>query len=236
MQSSTIPSPFRLPPAEPRYAAPRQKATGNEFSSAVAKLIERRGRIVVERPPLPPRIDPGVEDLDAPRRRWWPRSRTARGALVALPAIALAVSAAWLFAGGATTQPVRSSRATLPRPAAPVAAPVATPLAVAVPAPNPSRAEDPPIAALPSPPVPDPAPAAATNAAPPPTTPLTRDEVREIQSRLTALGFATGPADGVAGPRTQAALQRYVEARRLPGRELDRTLLRRLRADSGQAR
>ncbi len=231
MQSSTMSSPFRLPPGEPRHAA-----TGNEFSAAVAKLIERRGRLVVERPPLPPRVDPVGEDLDAPRGRWLPRSFTVRGMLVALPAIALAMAAVWLFAGGATTQSVRSSRVALPRAAAPIAAPAVAPVAAAAPATVPSRADDPPLAALPSPPLPDPASAVTANAAPVTSLPLTREEVREIQSRLAALGFAAGPPDGVVGPRTQAALQRYGEARRLPVRDLDRTLLLRLRADSAQVR
>lgn len=38
---------------------------------------------------------------------------------------------------------------------------------------------------------------------------FTVDEVRQIQMRLREAGFDPGPADGVAGARTKAALERY---------------------------
>jgi peptidoglycan hydrolase-like protein with peptidoglycan-binding domain len=61
--------------------------------------------------------------------------------------------------------------------------------------------------------------------------PLGRDEVRELQSRLRALGFAPGPVDGIAGGKTEVALQRYRESRRLGERLAARELLERLRAE-----
>lgn len=232
MQSSTMTSPFRLPPPEPRH-----QATCNEFSVAVAKLIERRGRIAVERPPLLPRVDAAGEDLGVPRRGWWPRAPMLRGVLVALPALALAVTAAWLVSGGAAPRPAAPIRATLPPPAVPVAAPMPEAMTADVPTPSPPRAEAAPSAVAPSsPPAPDPAPAVVATVMPALSPPLTREEVREIQSRLSGLGFAAGPADGVVGPQTQAALRRYGEARRLPGRDVDRALLVRLRAETAKSR
>ena len=35
---------------------------------------------------------------------------------------------------------------------------------------------------------------------------MTRAEIRSVQERLTALGFAPGPIDGVMGPRTESAV------------------------------
>ena len=39
----------------------------------------------------------------------------------------------------------------------------------------------------------------------------TRAQVSEVQNLLNALGFPAGPADGVAGPRTRAAVRNYQE-------------------------
>ena len=41
-------------------------------------------------------------------------------------------------------------------------------------------------------------------------------EVRDTQMRLQAAGFYNGPIDGVLGPETQAAVERYQQNRRLP--------------------
>lgn len=55
-------------------------------------------------------------------------------------------------------------------------------------------------------------------------------EVRDTQMRLQAAGFYNGPIDGVWGPETQAAVERYQQNRKLPvtGRidEPTRTALR----------
>ncbi len=232
MQTPTAPSPFRVPPVE----SPRAGG-GNEFSVAVARLIERRGHVVVERPPILPRFDPAEEEVDAPRRWWMPRALVARGAALALSLVVAGIVLAWLVTGDASPPSATVSR---PRPSPPAAAlePVAAPpapLAESRPAmAAPPVLPDPAPAARPTPePQPEPAPAAAAAV---PSAPLGRDEVREVQSRLTALGFAAGPADGIAGPQTQAALRRYAESRRLPGRDLDRGLLQRLRAEPSRAR
>jgi peptidoglycan hydrolase-like protein with peptidoglycan-binding domain len=40
--------------------------------------------------------------------------------------------------------------------------------------------------------------------------------IRRAQDRLTALGFAPGPVDGVLGPRMRTALQQFQRRHRLP--------------------
>lgn len=42
--------------------------------------------------------------------------------------------------------------------------------------------------------------------------PLTRDEVRELQTLLRGQGFATGTPDGILGPKTRAAAQTFARA------------------------
>jgi peptidoglycan hydrolase-like protein with peptidoglycan-binding domain len=50
-----------------------------------------------------------------------------------------------------------------------------------------------------------------------PTAPAIRPRfVREAQRALEDLGYAVGPADGIVGPRTRAALLRYQDAEGLP--------------------
>ena len=107
------------------------------------------------------------------------------------------------------------------------------PVEVAEVAAPPPPAPAPPIQVVSAGPVPIPAPAKAaapTVVEPPPS--LTREEIREVQSRLRGFGFSPGPADGAAGPMTVAAAARYREDRGLGQAEaLDRTLLEDLRAD-----
>ena len=73
-------------------------------------------------------------------------------------------------------------------------------------------------------------------AAPPPAevsaAPLTKDEIKELQGRLGAVGFGPGPIDGVVGPQTQAALRRYADARGLANSDATRELLSRLKGES----
>lgn len=60
---------------------------------------------------------------------------------------------------------------------------------------------------------------------------LTRDEIRELQALLRRQGFVAGPADGIAGPRTRAAIAAYRQAKGLPGSdEPTQYLLEALRA------
>ncbi len=64
--------------------------------------------------------------------------------------------------------------------------------------------------------------ASVVSTPPPPAPPirvvdrvLTRDEVRELQRLLKRKGFDAGPADGVVGPRTRAAVHAFTGARGL---------------------
>jgi peptidoglycan hydrolase-like protein with peptidoglycan-binding domain len=84
----------------------------------------------------------------------------------------------------------------------------------------------------------EPAPQAASQpaAVPPaeaaPPGPVTADTIREIQERLTQLGYDPGPVDGVTGSRTRAAIESYQAARGLSGpAEPSAALLQRLRQD-----
>lgn len=52
--------------------------------------------------------------------------------------------------------------------------------------------------------------------APPDARPLSRVEVEEIQTHLNALGFDVGEPDGMAGPRTRAALRAFQKSAGMP--------------------
>lgn len=63
--------------------------------------------------------------------------------------------------------------------------------------------------------------------------PLSRKEIEEIQSRLSALGFSTGTPDGVPGPRTRKAIRAYQRRAGMPADGYPSAeLLRRLRQAS----
>lgn len=59
--------------------------------------------------------------------------------------------------------------------------------------------------------------------------PLPRDDVRRAQQLLAQLGFDPGPIDGLPGPRTRAAVERFEHAQGLPvSGELSPALIDRL--------
>jgi peptidoglycan hydrolase-like protein with peptidoglycan-binding domain len=63
------------------------------------------------------------------------------------------------------------------------------------------------------------------------TVPLSPEEVLEVQTRLQALQFDPGPIDGVAGPRTTSAIQRFQAGKgQTRSGLLDRELLDDLRS------
>jgi membrane-bound lytic murein transglycosylase B len=64
---------------------------------------------------------------------------------------------------------------------------------------------------------------------PPDKNGLTKDDRMRLQQRLTAKGFDTGGADGVIGPKSEAAISSYqssigVPATGTPSQELLRSL------------
>jgi peptidoglycan hydrolase-like protein with peptidoglycan-binding domain len=61
--------------------------------------------------------------------------------------------------------------------------------------------------------------------------PLTPDEIRELQGKLTAAGFNPGAIDGVVGRQTRSAMRNYAQARSLPSADATRDLLVRLNAE-----
>jgi peptidoglycan hydrolase-like protein with peptidoglycan-binding domain len=69
---------------------------------------------------------------------------------------------------------------------------------------------------------------------PRPKVTLTRDEVGEVQAWLRAFEIHPGPVDGIAGPRTFAAVKAFASAHQLPETgQLDRAFLETLRRKSG---
>lgn len=76
------------------------------------------------------------------------------------------------------------------------------------------------------------APAARPATPPAPAPPPSREAIAEAQRALGALGLDPGPADGMAGPRSRAALRAYQRAtgEAVDG-ELDEALQQRLRQD-----
>ncbi len=73
-----------------------------------------------------------------------------------------------------------------------------------------------------------------TRPPPPPPGPrrLSNEELREVQTRLQALGYDPGPVDGVHGPQTVSAVKRYELATEgEPTGNIDLRLLERLRRE-----
>ncbi len=83
------------------------------------------------------------------------------------------------------------------------------------PAPVPAVPEDPFKPLVPQPEI-EPEVAEETLHVPRPQRDLTRDEIRNLQMRLSMLGYEPGRADGLAGPRTLAAIRAFEESADLP--------------------
>lgn len=65
---------------------------------------------------------------------------------------------------------------------------------------------------------------------------LSVDEMKQLQQQLTALGYDAGPADGLSGKRTQAAIRSYQQAHELPmDGYASPSLLRHLECCAGSA-
>jgi hypothetical protein len=67
------------------------------------------------------------------------------------------------------------------------------------------------------------------------STPLSWDEVRDLQKRLKTTGFDPGPIDGIVGPLTRDAARRYAAALAAGNADPVRGMLVRLRAEPTQS-
>ncbi len=232
------PPPFRRPAtvhtAGPAPGGPRP-GDRNEFTDAVARLFEHRQRVAPDfAPPL--RDDISVrDDFDEPET-----SRSSllsalvgpsalRRALSIVPVAIIGYAIAWFLyfepSQNVTAKPVIEAKPQVTQAAAPSEpAPTARPeVAEAKPAPMPAPA---PAA---TPPV---APASPPAVAVAPSRPLSKDEIKELQDKLSAAGFTAGPIDGIVGPQTEAALRRYAQSRRLAKPEPTQETLLRLRSET----
>lgn len=217
-----------------------QPGDRNEFADAVARMFEHRKQAAPDfAPPLRDdvrvRDDPGVRDDIRVRDEAddWETARPSilrslagasalRRALSIVPLAILGYVTAWFLyfepSQDVTAKPIAGVKPEVAQAAAPVEPPPpARPVvAEAKPAPPPAAvATVTPAAASP--------PALAA-----PSRPLSKDEIKELQGKLGAIGFAAGPIDGVVGPQTQAALRRYAQSRSLatPAEPTQETLLR----------
>lgn len=122
-----------------------------------------------------------------------------------------------------------------PPTAPPVTAPAAVAAAPAEPSPVMVAAAQPTVVPDTQPTAPATEPAQPSTAAPAAVAalePLRGEEVREVQKRLQRFGFNPGPADGVAGRMTAAAVMNYQLSRSQGWRgDIDRDLLEQLRQD-----
>jgi peptidoglycan hydrolase-like protein with peptidoglycan-binding domain len=109
----------------------------------------------------------------------------------------------------------------------PVSAPPAAAALVSAPPASPRTASPPPGSL----PVASPALQMPSTAQPSPA-PLTPDEIRELQGKLTAAGFNPGAIDGTIGRQTRSAVREYAAARALPNADATRDLLVRLKAEA----
>ena len=239
------PPPFRRPTAmHAAGPAPDGPRSGdrNEFADAVARMFEHRQQSAPDfAPPLrddvgsreDARVRDDADDREAPRPSLLGAlvgASALRRALSIVPLAILGYAIAWFLyfqpSQNVTAKPAVEAKPEATRAVAPVEPPPARPqVAEAKPAPMPAPASAPaaaPVAPAPAPP--------ATAAAP--SRPLSKDEVKELQGKLDAAGFAVGPIDGIVGPQTQAALRRYAQARNLPKPDATQETLLRLRSET----
>jgi hypothetical protein len=247
MQPHSPPPPFGRPVA-PHGTGPApggpQPADRNEFTDAVARMFEHRQQSAPDfAPPLrdDSRIRDDADEWDAPRVSFLSSLIGASGlrrALSIVPLAVLAFAIAWFV----YFQPSQNVTA---KPGVEIGKQVdqaATPVELPPPA-RPEMVEARP-APMPTPaPASTPAPAATPVAPSPPAVtvvpssrPLSKDEVKELQDKLGAVGFAAGPSDGVVGPQTQAALRRYAQSRSLARPDATQETLLRLRSETQASR
>lgn len=225
--------------AGPAPGGPRT-ADRNEFSDAVARMFEHRQRFAPDfAPPLrdDSRIRDDADEFEAPRVSLLSSivgTSALRRALSIVPLAVLGYVIAWFL----YFEPSQNVTA---KPAIEIK-PQVTEAVTPAELPPPARLEVVEAKPAPTPPAPPPTPApAVTPAAPapaaavavvPPSRPLSKDEVKELQGKLDAAGFTVGPIDGIVGPLTQAALRRYAQSRSLAKPDATQETLLRLRSET----
>lgn len=224
-----------MPPQSPPQPPFPRPAEYNEFSDAVARMFEHRERLAPDfsRPPRDDtRVRDDVDQWTTARSSWLnslPGAPAVRRLLMLVPLAIVGYTIAWFL----YLQPSQNVTATPVEEARPETAQQAGPLQQSAPA-RPEVAEARPapaevVTTLATPAAPA-APVAVAAADPP--RPLSKDEIKELQGKLAAAGFAAGPIDGVVGPQTQAALRRYAESRSLAKPEANQETLLRLRSET----
>ncbi len=225
-------SPHVRRPSESQGARPSPmrppSATNNEFADAAARMFANRAPLdgVSDLPPSPDPADAWEGSSSSFLSALRPGSHLSRTLLLVL-FVAIGFLVVWYLRPEppqpvpAAPLPVKRVAEVKPEFRAPVDMPKSPPPpirqeAVEV---KPVAPSEPAVAAspLPSPKV--------------PAAPLTKDEIKELQGKLGAIGFGPGPADGVVGPQTQAALRRYAQSRGLANPDATRELLSRLEAE-----
>ena len=239
MQPNSSPPPFRRPAAPhavgPAPGGPRP-ADRNEFADAVARMFEHRQQLAPDfAPPL--RDDIGLrddvrlrDDADDPETPHASFLTTLVGpsalrrALSIVPVAIIGYAVVWFLyfapSQNVTAKPVAEIKPAVTQAVAPVEPP------------TPARPDV--VEAKPAPmPQPTSAPAPAAAVAPvEPSRPLSKEEIKELQGKLGAVGFTAGPIDGVVGPQTQAALRRYAQSRSLARPDATQETLFRLRSET----
>jgi hypothetical protein len=174
------------------------------------------------------RVRDDVDESETPRASFLSSlvgASALRRALSIVPLAVIGYAIAWFLyfepSQDVTAKPVVEAKPEVIKAAAPVEPPPpARPeVAEAKPAPAPAAT---PVAPAP--------PAAVAVVAP--SRPLSKDEVKELQGKLGAVGFTVGPIDGIVGPQTQAALRRYAQARSLAKPDATQETLLRLRSET----
>jgi putative peptidoglycan binding protein len=222
------------------------------FRHSMANFSRRLGERAADQPPHDPRMAAAerraaLKAYDEARVRRWKTALKATGTVAAT----LAVTWIVVLIGTPAAPPLSTEPMSPSRMASIVPVPSPSP---ALPAPPAAAPVDPPAAAVPAPaPAPEPVPeqAPAPSALPVDTASapdrasdaalveaaasaaaLGPADVKEVQTRLRALGFNPGPIDGHLGRTTQAAIMRYQQDRALPATgKVDEALLEQLRQD-----
>jgi hypothetical protein len=169
-----------------------------------------------------PEAGPAATDIE-------PRHSRSRALVLSflLGAVIATACSLYLLHRGSPPTVVATASPSVPASKSPVAPPSQAAMPVEAPAVPAAREEPPPSAPAPISVAPD----SAANTNDRDRTLDTRD-IREIQTLLQTLGMSPGPADGVAGPLTVAAISRYDQSRgQTSARGLNRELLTRLRQD-----